>query len=137
MCDGSINRDGLSRDDILRYQVDVGDGVTIRLCVRSGQLALYASADVPTPNPALNTFSFEDGLINAECEDLFVDLEMLETLREETETTIPVSRPPVRGRKRQAAALLQNVTIFIAIEVLADNSSFIFETLPGNSSICE
>lgn len=133
VCDKITSKEALARGDQLRYQVDVpGDGVTIRLCVGSGQLALYASTIVPTPNQALNTFSFEGGLLNAECEDLFVDPEMLEMI------VPPVPpRPPVRGRKRRQVQSAQNITIFITIEALTDNSSFVFETPDGNSSICE
>ncbi len=137
MCDKTTGKANLARGDRLRYQLEVVEGVTIRLCVGSGQLALYASTTVPTPNQALNIFSFEDGLLNAECEDIFVDLEMLEMLAEETDIPVlPPRRPPVRGRKRQVQAV-QNITIFITIVSLADNSSFTFETPDGNSSICE
>ncbi len=103
----------------------------MRLCVKSGQIALYASTTVPTPNRALNTFSFEDGLLNAECEDIFVDPIMVESLRDATINSFN------KGRKRQVQAAVESITLFVTIEGLAGNGSFTLETPAGNSSICQ
>ncbi len=105
--------------------------MTVRLCVKNGQIALYASTTIPTPNRALNTFSFENGLLNAECEDIFVDPKMLVSLRDTA-----INR--FKDRKRQVhVQTLENITLFVTIEGLADNSSFTLETPAGNSSICQ
>ena len=116
------------REDRTRYQVDVEDGVTVRLCIDAGQVTLYASDIVSTPNGALNTFSFDGALQDdSKCEDLFVDPVSIEMIR----------RPGLKGRKRQVSTPSESITLYISIEGIADNSSFTFETFPGNSSQCK
>ena len=128
LCDGVLSKADFGREDRERYQVDVGEGVTVRLCVDAGQVALYASDTITTPNGALNTFSFEGALQDEpKCEDLFVDPIAIESNR----------GIPIRGRKRQVTTPNEKITLYISIEGVADNSSFIFETFPGNSSICK
>ena len=109
--------------------MNLGEGVTIRLCVNQGQIVLYASTNIPTPNRAYNTFSFESGLLNGvRCEDIFINPSVIEP-----------SRFSYSRNKRQASIPISNSTLilYIVIEGVAENSSFILETLPGNSSLCK
>lgn len=98
----------------------------------NGQVALYGSVAIPNPNRAFNTFSFEQGLLTGKCEDIFVEPGIIDLVQSRDDIL-----NSFKGRKRRQTEASSEQTIFVTIEGIAANSSFTFEVIPGNSSICK
>lgn len=112
----------LNSGETARYQFNVDlEGITIRLCVINGRIALYAS---PTPgaNEALHTFKFVlssmDGL---RCQDVnVVDSQLA---------------PNVNGKRQVNMDSTSSLALYVTIEGLTANSSFAINTTFGNTAI--
>ena len=114
----------LNSGETARYQFNVDlEGITIRLCVINGRIALYAS---PTPgaNEALHTFKFVlssmDGL---RCQDVnVVDSQLA---------------PNVNGKRQVNMDSTSSLALYVTIEGLTANSSFAINATFGNTAICK
>ena len=100
-----------------------GDGVTIRLCVRSGRITLYVS-HLPHASNATNenqeTVENSIGKVTISCSTYF-QREGLVSNR--------------NSRKRREVA--DSVTLYISIEGREDNSTFSLHTANGNFTFGE
>ncbi len=105
----------------LTYEVSGYDGLTIRLCVEDGQARLYGSFSVPNPNRAFYDFVLDAVTHGQMCEDIYI-----------------VAAAEVTGggrRKRRQVSPMRMV--FVAIEGVANNSTFSLESNSGNTVQCK
>ena len=105
----------------LTYQLPEGDGLTIRLCVEDGQARLYGSFSIPNPNRAFYDFVLDAITHGQMCEDVYI--------------VAPTADVTGGGRKRRQVAPVRMV--FVAIEGVANNSTFSLESDSGNTVQCK
>lgn len=116
----------LGRVSYFQYELPE-EGMTLRLNVAAGRVVLYASTRIPNPNSALYDIRIETD----STEDVFVSPEDLV----QNDGVIRVGR-----RKRLEGGGQGNSTstmIYISIEGLRDNNSYILETTFGDTSTCK
>ena len=120
----------MEKDQIVRWTIEGGggDGVTIRMCVRSGKLTLYVSY-LPTPSEALHdnqvTIATTDKLaIN--CTTIFKET----TGSHESEQNSPIS-----GKRKRRQVSQNSTTIYVAIVGEDNNTTFSVNSESGNITI--
>ena len=101
----------------LRYTVPVAEGMTFRLCLRNGQIIIYAST---LPNPSSAQYTWRD-IVTASaqpisCLTMFYELRMSEDNK--------------RRKRRQLTA--STASLYITLEGQGDKSEFIFNSSVGN-----
>ena len=100
-----------------RYQFLVPEeGITVRLCIQNGRVVLYASTVVPNPNAAFYEYQLE--CIDCNNCDLYVGPEVT----------------PGKKRSLYKRQSDTNVTLYVAVEGLADNSTFILDSTVGDTA---
>jgi hypothetical protein len=103
------------------------DGVTIRMCVRSGSLTLYVSY-LPTPSEALHdnqaTIATTDKLA-IDCTTIFM------------ETSGESDNSPTSGKRKRRQASQDSTTIYFAIVGEVSNTEFSINSETGNVTIGE
>ncbi len=104
----------------LTYEVSGYDGLTIRLCVEDGQARLYGSFSVPNPNRAFYDFVLDAVTHGQMCEDIYI---------------VAAADVTGGGRKRRQVSPMRMV--FVAIEGVANNSTFSLESNSGNTVQCK
>ncbi len=121
----TINVDEFNNESNARYhyQIDTNEGITIRLCHKSGRVILYASFVVPNPNAALNNFILDAIFHNQNCSDVYVDPNKL-----------PSVTSPSSGRKKRQSSSSTETILFVSIEGVAESSAFTLETTTGNTA---
>ncbi len=109
-----------------RYQFPIPEqGITVRLCVQSGQIVFYASTFVPNPSNVLNEYGM-DCVDCGSCE-LFVGPPDIPGI---------VTEEPIARRRRQAAGngTSEGVTLYISMEGVQERSSFELQTDVGDTT---
>ena len=119
MNQGTESHGTVGKNQIVRWIMEgIGDdGVTIRMCIRSGRLTLYVSY-LPTPSEALYDNRATIAIMNKtaiNCETIFMDTS--------------------RKRKRRQAS--QNSTLYFAIMGEINNTKFSINSESGNVTIGE
>lgn len=109
-----------SREIRLTYEVPEENGFTIRLCVEKGHARLYGSFFIPNPNPAFHDFVLDAITHGQMCEDIFI---------------LPMNANP--GRKRRQVSESTRQLVFVAIEGVANSSTFSLESDFGNTAQCK
>lgn len=113
----------LGRVSYFQYELPE-EGMTLRLNVAAGRVVLYASTRIPNPNSALYDIRIETD----STEDVFVRPEDL------------LRSGGVGRRKRLEGGHGGNSTgtmIYVSIEGLRGNNSYILETTFGDTSTCK
>ena len=95
------------------------EGMTIRLSVQQGAMALYASTDIQNPNSAFYNYMIETSGID----DVYIDPSAF---------GIDSSIDPA---KRQSVNMFTNTTLYVSIEGLGDSNQFMMETTFGDTSM--
>ena len=49
----------LGENETYRYNLKIGPGITVSICVSNGSIEIYASSDVPNPNSAIFDFHLD------------------------------------------------------------------------------
>lgn len=105
------------------------EGMTLRLNVAAGRVILYASTRIPNPNSALYDIRIETD----STDDVFVTPEDLL----QNDGFIGVGRRKrlegEGGRQRNSTGIM----IYVSIEGLRGNNSYILETTFGDTSTCK
>lgn len=121
-----VSTQQLGRVSYFQYELPE-EGMTLRLNVAAGRVVLYASTRIPNPNSALYDIRIETD----STEDVFVRPEDLV----QNDGVIRVGR-----RKRLEGGGQGNSTgtmIYVSIEGLRDDNSYILETTFGDTSTCK
>ena len=122
----------LNAGQTARYQFNVDfEGITIRLCVNNGRIALYAS---PTPgaNEALHTFKiFLSSMNGLRCQDVSLTPNILDRQFNQFNIT------NLNGKRQVNMDRTSSLALYVTIEGLTANSSFAINTTFGNTAICK
>ena len=111
------------------FQYDLPEeGITIRLNVTKGRVVLYASSRITIPNSAFHDIRLE----THSSADVFISPEDLQKSH----------RPMSVGRKRRCAEgegerSCTVSSLYVSVEGLQRNNSYVLETTYGDTSTCE
>lgn len=102
----------------IRYQYQLPeDGMTIMICVRNGNIVLYASTKTTSPNSAFYDYKLDvSGQSSKDevCDDVYIDSST--------------------GRKRDLSSEPANITLYVSLNGRDDYNEFFFNSTVGDTS---
>ena len=125
----------LEKNETYRYNLVIGVGVKVTVCVSHGSIEMYASTSVPSPNSINSEFhlylDFETQTESSElCDDIVIDPDTLPTQVQCSSRTSQKS-----GRKRQMSTLGSNrQTVYFSIVGRSKENSFVLKSTSYKSS---
>ena len=106
------------------------EGMTLELTVTKGRAILYASTKISNPNSAFHDFSFEtDSSV-----DVFLSPEDL--VKSDNNIDIGINKRDVE-EEEQRKRNFTDIKVFVSIEGLDKNNSYVLDTTFGDTSTCE
>ena len=120
----------LGQVSYFQYQLPE-EGMTLRLNVAIGRTVLYASTRITNPNSALHDIH----LVTESSADVFVS--PADLLRELGDMELGgVGRGRRSNVEEEGEGVFTDVTVFVTVEGLQGNNSFVLETTFGDTSTC-
>ena len=108
----------LDMGENVRYQYLLPeDGMTIMICVRVGNVVLYASTRVTTPNSALYEYILDisgQSLESEVCDDVYINSS--------------------GGKKRNIVSGSSNVTLYVTLNGVDESNIFAFNSTTGDTT---
>ena len=102
----------------IRYQYQLPtDGMTIMMCVRNGNVVLYASTEISSPNSAFYDYKLDiSGKSSKDevCNDVYID--------------------PSAGRKRDLSSELANITLYVSLNGEDEFNEFLLNSTVGDTT---
>ena len=102
----------------IRYQYQLPtDGMTIMMCVRKGNVILYASTEITSPNSAFYEHKLDISGKSSQdevCNDVYID--------------------PSAGRKRELSSELANITLYVSLNGEDEFNEFLLNSTVGDTT---
>ena len=122
---GEVGMGAVSR---LEFTGPGSEGLSVRICVDRGVIAVYGSYTSPNPNLALHDFSevlmAPNGQVTpASCLTSYATLDDVNARRSEDEEACTTCLASLPGRKKRQVNEEGNVVIYITIEGASDTAS--------------